>query len=128
VKNLFVGNLGSEVTHEELRRLFEAYGEVVQVHIIVDRGTGLPRGFAFVEMSWSATQWHASPRHVSALTNDTATFRQRHNVGALGSRPLGKTNFVYFQAAAATRGTVIMNGLWCSKARSRWPTIVYFGL
>jgi RNA recognition motif-containing protein len=24
VKNLFVGNLGSEVTHEELRRLFEA--------------------------------------------------------------------------------------------------------
>lgn len=41
MKNLFVGNLDSEVTHEELRRLFEAYGEVVQVHIIVDRGTGL---------------------------------------------------------------------------------------
>ena len=51
MKNLFVGNLGSEVTHEELRRLFEAYGEVVQVHIIVDRDTGLPRGFAFVEMT-----------------------------------------------------------------------------
>jgi len=51
VKNLFVGNLGSEVTHEELRRLFEAYGPVVQVHIIVDRDTGLPRGFAFVEMA-----------------------------------------------------------------------------
>jgi hypothetical protein len=43
VKNLFVGNLGSEVTHEELRRLFEAYGQVVQVHITVDRDTGLPR-------------------------------------------------------------------------------------
>jgi RNA recognition motif-containing protein len=51
VKNLFVGNLGSEVTHEALRRLFEAYGQVVQVHIIVDRDTGLPRGFAFVEMT-----------------------------------------------------------------------------
>ena len=51
MKNLFVGNLGSEVTHEELRRLFEAYGHVVQVHIIVDRDTGLPRGFAFVEMT-----------------------------------------------------------------------------
>ena len=50
MKNLFVGNLGSEVTHEELRRLFEAYGEA-QVHIIVDRDTGLPRGFAFVEMT-----------------------------------------------------------------------------
>jgi|SRR5215469_1207056 len=51
VKNLFVGNLGSEVTHEELRRLFEAYGQVAQVHIIVDRDSGLPRGFAFVEMA-----------------------------------------------------------------------------
>jgi RNA recognition motif-containing protein len=51
VKNLFVGNLGSEVTHEEIRRLFEAYGQVAQVHIIVDRDTGLPRGFAFVEMT-----------------------------------------------------------------------------
>jgi len=51
VKNLFVGNLDPEVTHEELRLLFEAYGQVVQVHIIVDRDTGLPRGFAFVEMA-----------------------------------------------------------------------------
>jgi len=51
VKNLFVGNLGSEVTPEELRRLFEAYGQVAQVHIVLDRDTGLPRGFAFVEMT-----------------------------------------------------------------------------
>ena len=50
MKNLFVGNLGPDVTHEELRRLFETYGPVAQVHIIVDRDTGLPRGFAFVEM------------------------------------------------------------------------------
>jgi RNA recognition motif-containing protein len=50
VKNLFVGNLDSEATQEELRRLFEAYGQVVQVHIIRDRDTGLPR-FAFVEMT-----------------------------------------------------------------------------
>jgi RNA recognition motif-containing protein len=41
VKNLFIGNLGSEVTHEELRRLFEAYGQVVQVHIIVDQSNGV---------------------------------------------------------------------------------------
>ena len=51
MKILVVGNLGSEVTLEELRRLFEAYGRVVQVHIIVDRDTGLARGFAFVEMT-----------------------------------------------------------------------------
>ena len=51
VKNLFVGNLGSEVTPEDLRRLFEAYGQVDEVHIVLDRDTGLPRGFAFVGMT-----------------------------------------------------------------------------
>ena len=51
MKNLFVGKLGSEVTHEELRRLFESYGEVAQVHIIVDRDTGPPRGIASVEIT-----------------------------------------------------------------------------
>ena len=51
MKNLFVGNLGSDATDVELRRVFEVYGQVVQVHIISDRDTGLPRGFAFVEMT-----------------------------------------------------------------------------
>jgi RNA recognition motif-containing protein len=36
VHNLLVGNLDSEVTPEELRRLFEAYGQVVQAQIIRD--------------------------------------------------------------------------------------------
>lgn len=49
MKNLFVGNLDSIVTQAELRRLFEAYGQVAQVHVIVDRDTGVPR-YAFVEM------------------------------------------------------------------------------
>jgi RNA recognition motif-containing protein len=50
VKNLFVGNLDSKVTQAELRRLLEAYGQGAQIHIIVDRDTGLPR-YAFVEMT-----------------------------------------------------------------------------
>lgn len=49
MKNLFVGNLDSMVTQAELRRLFEAYGQVAQVHVIVDRNTGVPQ-YAFVEM------------------------------------------------------------------------------
>ncbi len=49
--------------------------------------------------------------------------------GGASLAPLGRTNFVYFHAATATCGTVIVNGLWCSKACSRRPTIVlYFGL
>jgi RNA recognition motif-containing protein len=70
VKNLFVGNLGSEVTHEELRRLFEAYGQVVQVHIIVDRDTGLPRGFAFVEMTNDAE----AEKAIRALNGSISAF------------------------------------------------------
>ena len=54
MKSLFVGNLDSETTPEELRQLFEAYGQVMQIHIIRDRDSGLPRGFAFVEMTNAA--------------------------------------------------------------------------
>jgi RNA recognition motif-containing protein len=67
VKNLFVGNLDSQVTQEELRRLFEAYGQVGEIHIILDRNTGLPRGFAFVEMR-NAT---AAEKAIKALNGST---------------------------------------------------------
>ena len=70
MKNLFVGNLGSEVTHEELRRLFEAYGQVVQVHIIVDRDTRLPRRFAFVEMTSDAEAEKAIKALNSSILRD----------------------------------------------------------
>jgi len=51
VKSIFVGNLDVETSEEELRRLFETYGQVEQIYIITDRENGLPRGFAFVEMT-----------------------------------------------------------------------------
>ena len=51
VKSIFVGNLDAEVTEEELWELFGVYGTVEHVNIIRDRETGLPRGFAFVEMT-----------------------------------------------------------------------------
>ena len=38
------------MTEEELRRVFEGYGDVGGVRIVLDRETGRPRGFAFVEM------------------------------------------------------------------------------
>jgi len=48
--NIYVGNLSYDVTEEELRQEFEAFGEVESVNIITDKYSGRPRGFGFVEM------------------------------------------------------------------------------
>ena len=48
--NIYVGNLSSEVTEEDLRQAFEAFGNVTSVKIIKDKYTGMSRGFGFVEM------------------------------------------------------------------------------
>ena len=50
-KKLYVGNLPFSATEDELRDLFERHGSVDSVKVIMDRDTGRPRGFAFVEMS-----------------------------------------------------------------------------
>jgi RNA recognition motif-containing protein len=51
---LFVGGIPYRATDEELRQLFSQAGEVVSVFIPMDRMTGRPRGFAFVEMAEDA--------------------------------------------------------------------------
>jgi RNA recognition motif-containing protein len=47
---IYVGNLPYELTEQELRQEFEAFGTVSSVSIITDRYTGRSKGFAFVEM------------------------------------------------------------------------------
>ena len=49
-KRIYVGNLPYSATEQEVRELFEQYGEVIAVNLINDRQTGQPRGFGFVEM------------------------------------------------------------------------------
>ena len=48
--NIYVGNLAWEVTEDELRTEFAAFGEVASARLISDRMTGRSRGFGFVEM------------------------------------------------------------------------------
>ncbi len=48
--NIYVGNLSYEVTEEELRQEFAAFGEVESVRLITDRYSGRPKGFGFVDM------------------------------------------------------------------------------
>ena len=48
---LYVGNLAKDVTEQELTELFAGAGTVVGASLVIDRGTGKSRGFAFVEMA-----------------------------------------------------------------------------
>ena len=47
---IYVGNLSFDVTEEELRTEFVAFGKVESVSIIKDKYSGRAKGFAFVEM------------------------------------------------------------------------------
>ena len=53
---IYVGNLPFSATEDEVRSLFESHGKVESVKIIMDRETGRPRGFAFVEMASADAQ------------------------------------------------------------------------
>jgi len=48
--NIYVGNLSGEISEEDLREAFEAFGKVASVTIIKDKFSGESRGFGFVEM------------------------------------------------------------------------------
>lgn len=52
--NIYVGNLSRDVTEEDLRQTFEAFGQVASVTIIKDKFSGESRGFGFVEMPTEA--------------------------------------------------------------------------
>jgi len=48
--NIYVGNLSRDVTEDDLRQAFEAFGQVNSATVIKDRFSGESRGFGFVEM------------------------------------------------------------------------------
>jgi len=47
---LYVGNLSYDTRDDDLQELFSEYGQVVSAKVVMDRDTGRPRGFGFVEM------------------------------------------------------------------------------
>ena len=48
--NIYVGNLAYSVTDDDLRELFNEFGEVRSASVISDKVTGQSKGFGFVEM------------------------------------------------------------------------------
>jgi len=79
--NIYVGNLSLEVTEEELRREFMAFGEVIAVTIMNDKyiGSGQSRGYGFVEMP-SQSEGQAA---ITALNGKTLRHRTIDVIQAL---------------------------------------------
>lgn len=48
--NIYVGNLSSDVTGDDLRQAFEAFGKVESANVIMDKFSSESKGFGFVEM------------------------------------------------------------------------------
>ncbi len=55
-QRIYVGNLPFSATEEEVSELFSQYGEVISCNLLIDRETGRPRGFGFVEMEDDAAR------------------------------------------------------------------------
>ena len=48
--NIYAGNLSRDVSEEDVRQAFQAFGAVETVSLIKDKFSGESKGFAFVEM------------------------------------------------------------------------------
>ena len=90
--NIYIGNLSFDVTAEDVRDLFGAYGTVASINLITDRDTGRPRGFGFVEMGSSQdaataiAALHGTDMHGRTLTVNAARPRpSRSNGGRAGA-------------------------------------------
>ena len=105
--NIYVGNLSLEVTEEELRQEFMAFGEVISVTIMNDKyiGSGQSRGYGFVEMP-SQSEGQAA---INSLNGKT--FRHR-TINVVQALPVSDTTSTKSSQSKRTRN---FNG----KARQR---------
>ena len=84
---LYVGNLSFNATTDSLRQAFAAFGDVTDVHVVMDRETGRSRGFAFVEMATdeeaqkAASEFNQYQMGGRALTVNEARAREERSGG-----------------------------------------------
>ncbi|MDA1036576.1 MAG: RNA-binding protein [Chloroflexi bacterium] len=56
---IYVGNLGTETTDQDLRDTFSPYGEVKTAAVTTEHGSRRSRGYGFVEMPLMTTSLKA---------------------------------------------------------------------
>jgi RNA recognition motif-containing protein len=93
-KRLYVGNLSYDATEMDLRDAFAAAGTVEDVKVVLDRDTGRPRGFAFVEMSTEqeaqAAIAHLNGRELGGRPMRVSEAQERPTRARGPSRPGGR--------------------------------------
>lgn len=67
--NLYVSNLGDQITDESLRAVFATYGEVKSSKITKEDATGTPSRFGFIEMPNETEAQHAMNRLNGTIVN-----------------------------------------------------------
>jgi RNA recognition motif-containing protein len=89
-KRLYVGNLSYQTTELTLRDVFGEVGSVGEAKVVMDRETGRPRGFAFVEMSTEQEAQKAieqlNGRDVDGRTINVKEAQERTGGGGGGGR------------------------------------------
>lgn len=85
--NIYVGNLPLDMTEDELRQEFAAFGEVVSVTIMNDKyiGSGQGRAYGFVKMA-------SKPEGAAAISGLNGTTMRDRIVEVVEALPLTNTN------------------------------------
>jgi len=96
--NIYVGGFPYKTTKEDLAKLFSACGTVLSAKVILDRETGRPKGFGFVEMATDAEAKIAVEKLNGAFIGDRKIFVVEGRVDK--TRPQGYTPKPSFAAKA----------------------------
>ncbi|MBI4060428.1 MAG: RNA-binding protein [Elusimicrobia bacterium] len=72
--NIYVGGFPYKTTKEDLAGLFSSCGAVLSAKVILDRETGRPKGFGFVEMATDAEARAAVEKLNGAFMGDRKIF------------------------------------------------------
>ena len=97
--NIYVGNLSFDVTEENLHKVFEPFGQISSVKIVMDKYSGQPRGFAFVEMP-ERTEAQAAIENL----NGTELMGRKINVNEAHPRPDRKRTGGYGERTGGSGG------------------------
>jgi RNA recognition motif-containing protein len=105
--NIYVGGFPYKTSKEDLAKLFSSCGTVLSAKVILDRETGRPKGFGFIEMSTDAEAKVAVEKLNGAFIGDRKIFVVEGRPDR--DRPQGytpKPSFAAKPAAAAAPGFV----------------------